>query len=177
MARQLTKREQYIFTVAMIAVAVYAGFNGIVKPLKGRIDLVEGRIAGKERQLNKYLRMIRRAKALEEDHRFYLDHFKQSGTDEEVMSAILSEIEEVSRKLGVSISDLKPKRVRNEEAYNSFSVSLAIKSEFPDILKFLHTIQRQPHLFNVEELRFDKQARRKSSSLKTRLVLRKILIP
>ena len=156
---------------------IYISYNFAVKPLQEKIVFTETRIDKARMKLRKYKRTIRNARKVSTDYNYYRDTFKQTGKDEQVMSSILSEIEEVARKLDLRISDLKPKRVKKEDLYNRFSVSLTINSEFPDIIKFLYTLQRQPHLFNVEELRFDKQTRRRAATIKTRLVLGKILIP
>jgi len=177
MIKRLTKREQKIFIVTLVLILGYIGNNLLVKPLKEKILSLDQAIVAEEIRLKKNQRIIGQAKALSEDYNAYLNNFKQSKTNEQVMSSILSEIEEVAGELELRISDLKPKRVKRGEYYNRFSVSLTIDSDFVDIIHFLYILQKQPHLFDVEEVRFDKGSRRRSSTMKTQLVLGKMLIP
>ncbi len=93
------------------------------------------------------------------------------------MSSILSEIEETAGQLKLKISDLKPTRVKREEYNNRFSVTLTIDSKLVDIMHFLHLLQQTPHLFQIQEVYFEKSAMQDGSSLRTQLVLEKIYIP
>ena len=89
------------------------------------------------------------------------------------MASILAEIEGVSAQLHLQIANLSPKRVQESDLYNRFSVSLTIDGNFVDILEFLHILQSDPHLFDVEEARFDKGMQAAAASVKTSLVLGK----
>lgn len=177
MIKRLTQREQAIFVLCIAMIFIFAGYSGVVKPLRTKIAFTDGEIHKYQRRLNKSTDAIQRSNELEQQYNEYLSKFKQSKTDEQVMASVLSEIEGIAGELGLLISDLKPKKVKHEEYHNKFSVSLTISSELIDILRFLHTLQGQPHFFDIEETRFDKSSRRKLSTIKARLVLSKILIP
>jgi Tfp pilus assembly protein PilO len=177
MIRRLSKREQRVFILTIVTVLVYVSFNWVFKPLKLRIQFMESSIEEKKSMILKHQRIIRRAQAIEEEYDQYEYDFRQDKSNEQVMSSILSEIELIAGDLDLRISDMKPKRRKKEEYFNRFSVSLTIKSELSEILNFLYILQNKPYLFNVDEIRFDKGSRRKDSSVKTSLVLSKILIP
>jgi len=177
MIKKLTKREQKIFVVCVAVLCVYVGFSIFFEPLMAKLTAVDEEIRIYEGRLNKNIRTVEKAKGSQRQYDEYLSRFKQSKTDEQVMTSILSEIERVSGKFGLPISELKPKRVMRDEHFNKFSVSLMINGELIDILRFLHTLQDRPHFFNLEEARFDTVTRRTSTTIKTHLVLSKILIP
>jgi len=177
MIKKLTAREQKIFIVCMAVLFVYAGYGALIKPLMDKVDSVDGKIYAYQKRLNKSVSDIQKSKEFRQQYNEYLKRFKQSKTDEQVMTSILSEIEKVSGEFGLLISELKSRKVKHGEQYNKFSVSLTINSELINILRFLHTLQRQPHFFDLEKARFDKVSRRKSTTIKTNLVLSKILIP
>ena len=159
----------------MVMIFAYVGNNVLVKPLKDKIASADRKIRTYQRRLNKSANAVQKSKELEQRYNEYLNRFKQSKTDEQVMASILSEIEEVSGTFGLLIAELKSKKVKRGEHYNTFSVSLTINSELIDILRFLHTLQGQPHFFDLKEARFDKTSRRKSATIRTRLILSKIL--
>lgn len=177
MKKSISKRSQKLFIVCLILGSVYL-FNWIViEPIKNQLISLGEDIETQQNALDKNRTLIERAQRLEDLYNQYLEMFKQSKTNDEVMSFLLSEIEQVAGQLNLPISDLKPKRVKTEEFYNRFSVSLTIDSGFEDILHFLHMLQNKPHLFDVEELRIDKGARRQTDVVKTSLVLSKVYIP
>ncbi len=174
--RHFTKREQNIFIICILVIFSFITYNGFIKPLKGKINLIKGDIESAKIDIHKYNRVLGRSKSVEAKYSRFLGDFKQNVSNEQVMSALLSEIGVVAGKLNLRISDKKPKKVKEHDYYNHFSVSLTIDSKLVEVVHFLYILQNQPHLFDVEEIRFDKSSRRKDKTLKTRLVLSKILI-
>jgi len=177
LSRHLTKREKVILAVCVAAVVGYPGYVGFIVPMQNKSKLLDGRIKKQEKKLRESLRVLRKADVAKSDFDVYNEKFKQNGTNEAVMSSIISEIEAVAANIELGISDMKPKRVKKEENFNIFSVSLTLDSEFVDVVKFLYILQKDPHYFDVEEIRFDRGSRRRKSSLKASLVLSKVLIP
>jgi len=175
--RRFTKREKRIAVLCLGLVFIYGGYNIVIRPLRKEMILLDQKIETQQRRLNKDLRILKKAEFLGVQYDALVKRFKQTKTNEQVMSSFVSEIEEAAAKLGLQISNLKPQKVKRSEFINRFSVSLTIDSEFVDIMNFLYMLQGQPYSFDVQEARFDKSSRRKSTAIKTRLVLIKILIP
>jgi len=176
MIKRLTKREQGIFIACASLIFIYVGFNGIFKPLKETSQMVDRKIEVQQRRLDKDMRIIRKAKALGKEYSVILEQFKQSESDEQVMSKIFLEIERVADELGLKIADLKPKKVRKVDFYNRFSVSLTLESQFQEIVHFIYILQKQPLLFDIDEVRFEQGPRRNRATINTHLILSKILI-
>ncbi len=175
--RRFTKREQSIFVVLVLAACVCFVYYGIINPFLAKKDDLEVEIQAKEKLYHKYVRTIAQAKALEKENKALLDSFQQNDTNEQVMSQILSEIERQAGDLGLKISDLKPRRVKKETYANRFSVSLSTESSMTGMLKFLYTLQKEPHLFEVDEFSIDKGMQGQGGVVKVNLVLSKIYIP
>ncbi len=177
MIKRLTKREQIISVILVFVVLFYGGWQGLVKPLEEKIKSIDDKIEKRKKFLNENMKVVKKGKKREEQYNYYVSKFKQTQSKEQVMSSILSEIEGVARSLNLRISDLKPQKVQENVYYNRFSVSLTIDSELSEIVHFIYELQNQTHLFNVDEVRIDKGARRNTSTIKTNLVLSKIFIP
>ena len=175
--RQLSKREQIIFGICLTLAGVYVLVNGVVKPFRERISGIDGMIERKEREYNKDMRLIQKAKVARKRNRSALSQFEQTKSSEQVMATILSDIEKVAQDLKLQISDLKPKRVKEGEFFNHFSVSLTLNSEFSKILHFIYKLQNQPYEFNIEEAKFDRGARTRAQVVRTNLTLKKVLVP
>lgn len=177
MIKRLTPREQVIAVMCLLAVSVYLAYYFVAIPLKDKVSYLEQKIEAEEKKYNKNIKLTHKAKALEGEFKEFSLKFKQDKANEQVMSSILSEIEQVAGDLKLHISDLKPKVVNRQEFYNRFSVSLTIESQFVPIIHFLFMVQNDPHFFSVEELRFDNGLQRENQNIRTTLVLSKIFVP
>lgn len=176
MIKQLNKREQKIFMVCIAIVAVYVGYNGLIKPLRQKIISLDQNIERKQIELKKDLRIVRSAKEIDQKYNEYLNVFQQIESDEQVMSSILADIEKVANELGLRISDLKPSKVKGEEGLNVFPLSLIIDGELTSIMQFLYVLQGQPYLFNVEQFRFDRKSQQTMTMINANLILSKTFI-
>lgn len=175
--RRMTVREQKIFMVTMVIILVYGIYAGIYKPLKRKSEQLSVKMLTLKKSLSKNLKTIKKTKYLEENFDDIFGKYQQTATNEQVKAYMVEEIKQVAQEIDLQITDIKPKRVQDSEHYNQFSVSLTINSNFEEVVQFLHLLQNDPHDFYVDEMRFDKASRRKSSTIKSRLVLSKILVP
>jgi len=177
MIRRLSARELKILIVSSILASTYIGYILLVRPAKEKFISLDEEIAAQQRRLARTSAEIKKAGDMEKVLAVYEQKFKQPASNEGTMSAILSEIEAVAADLKLQIANLTPKRVKETSFSNRFSVSLSIDGDFMDILQFLHRLQGEPHLFDVEEARFDKGTRQQATSVKASLVLGKTFVP
>ena len=177
MNKRLTVRERNILMICGILCCFYVFLLMVMKPFQEKLDSIDESIALKEKQLIKNLRVIGRAGALDQKNKDFLSQFKQTGTNEQVMSSILSEIDAVAGSLQMRILDLKPQAVVKSGYNSQFPVNLTIESEFTDIIEFIYLLQNPPHFFDVQEVHFEKNPNFNSAAIKTGLILSKTLIP
>ena len=174
--RRFTKREQSIFILCLLLGFICFMIYGVIKPFNEKKNNLQAETHSKAQLLRKYQRTIQEAKILEQENQARLNNFQQNGSNEQVMSQILSEIERQAGGLGLKISDLKPRRVKKEAYSNRFSVSLSMDSTMEGMLKFLYTLQNEPHLFEVDEFSIDKGMQGQGMTVKVSLVLSKFFI-
>ncbi len=175
MKRDFTKRERNIFIVLMALLVFFYLMQLVIKPLYVENISLDQSINIKLKTLKKELKKIEKSKLIEQKYRAFLSTFSQKKSEEEIMSEFLSSIEVVSRKMNLSISDLKPNKIKKEELVNYFSVSLTINSQLDDVINFLSVMQSSPHFLNVEEIKFERMLQRQKTFVKTRISLSKIL--
>ena len=177
MVQRLSGREKLFIVIIVVLALVYIFLYVLFKPWKEKNNLLDQKINAAQVKLERELRTIQKAKKMETAHAAYLNEFHQTKSNEQVMSSIISEIDEVAAGFNLKISELKPKAVQKEDYDNRFSVSLTINSSLADIVQFLYVLQKEPHLFDVQQFRFDKDPSAAASAVKTYLVLGKIFIP
>jgi len=172
---RLSNREQSIFIICLATVFVYVVYVVFYKPLKEKVADLTAQTELAERQLEKHIRIIRKGKAYQPRFERYMAKYKQTTSDNEVMSSILSQIEQESGKFDIRISQLKPQRVKKENFYNNFSVSVTLEGALAEVIKLLYNLQHEPYLFKIEDARFD-QHYQKPTNVQCQLILTKILL-
>lgn len=175
-ALHFSKREKVIFIIAFMALLVYVIYLLAYVPLQKQAASLKSKIHVAEVQLKKNLKIIRKSEVLEKQYKEILANFRQTVSDEQVMTSVLSEIESVAGKIDLHIADKKPKKPRKIDFYNSFAVSLSLEGELIELMEFIYILQNPPHMFHIDEVSLSRKSTRKTG-LRCRLVLSRTLIP
>ena len=154
--RQFTQREQRILTLSIIAVFTYLLYNTLYKPWRQTIDGYNQEKGKDRRILAKDLKLILQAEGIKDVYEKYSNLFQQKGSDEEQMSTFISQLEDIAAEMRLRFSEIKPSKVKRSQFCNVFSVRLAMEGNSSKIAEFLYKLQTQPQLFNVEEIRLEK---------------------
>ena len=174
--RRLSFREKIILVFCICLLLLYVSTVFIFKPLHEKLLSLRKKISNAERKLENNLAIIPQGKIIDKQYDKYAALLKQQASDEQEMASILSEIESVASQVEMRVSDVKPKRVKNVDFFNHFSVSLSIEGELNSIIRFIYILQNEPYLFRVDEVRFEKRSLR-TSKIKCQFVLSRALIP
>src|SRR3989338_10044320 len=124
--RNLSEREKNIAIVLVIVGFLALAYQLGYVPFKERSETVKTKILSARKKIQKNLRTVQKAKTYEEKYKSLLENFQQKGSDEQAMSATITEIESVAGQAQIRIADMKPQRERKAGAYNNFSVSLTL---------------------------------------------------
>lgn len=173
MKKTLTRREKLIFLICCFVIGVFVLYNVGWRTVRQSIDGLEARVAAATAKLQKTYQTLSDGENYQRRYEGYQQSLAQDGTDEAVVSRLLSEIEQVSAQTGLKVSDLKPLRVRDEKYYRTFSVSITVDGSLVTTLAFIDALQQEPHRFDVTDLRMD-QAQRRGEDIKTRVVVGRI---
>lgn len=174
--RALSIREKIILSICALLILSYLGVNFIFEPLKARIDGLNNRIGLAELKLKKSNKIIDYQESVENNYKKYAELIKQKANDEQEMSALLSEIESITKEIKISISDMKPSRVRAVDFYKKFSIELEAEGLLEDLTKFIHTLQSQPHFLKIERMRLERRSMR-TNTLKSSILISRIRVP
>ncbi len=172
----VSARERKIAAFLLILICISVVYSYGVRPLNGRAEFLDRKIALEQGRLQKSAAIIRKAEDFEQKYKNILEEYEQKSSDEEAMAGILSQIEAVGNRISIRLADLKPQRVRKIDFYNRFSVSLTVEGKIPDIMLFVYTLQRPPYGFYAEEFQLRKKSAMAQES-ECNLILAKIFIP
>lgn len=172
---QLSAREKKFFLLSLAVLAVYLIRTLVVAPVQARSEWLDRQIRNTEQKLLSASRTIHKSRIVQSRNEALLEDYRQTQSDEEVMSGILTEIEATAAGNRLSISDLKPNRPKMIDYYKEFSVSLVLEGDFTQVMEFIFKLQKQPYSYFVDEADISKHSPR-TSGLRCRFVLTKVLI-
>jgi Tfp pilus assembly protein PilO len=173
---QLSGRERNIFFILVAVCCIYGVYAGVYQTLVVKRGEVESDIARARKQWTEQSRVIRRAKAMTAGFSGDMESFRQTGTNEAVMSGILAEIGAAANGMSIRVTEIKPIETKKEDFYNRFSVSLTVEGELKDVLRFIHALQGDSHYFTVSQLSLER-AYQGASQMAVRLVVNRVLVP
>ena len=175
-ALQFSGREKNIFFLFLVVCGIYGVYAGIYRPAVFKGREIESDIAEAQMMLAEQAKVIRRARAMGARFDGDLQAMRQTVSNEEVMSLILSEIEAAAGALKVRVTEMKPQGTQKEDFYNKFSVSLTVDGDLKDILQFIHALQGESHHLIVSQFSLER-AFQNTKEMLAKLVVNRILIP
>jgi Tfp pilus assembly protein PilO len=172
----LSRRERGILYFSVIFLLVALVYKIFYIPFQARLELMSQERMETQDKLQKDRKLIRKAGLQEKKYRVFLNGLKQIGTDEQIISAMVDEIETGANAKAIRVVDMKPQRVRRESGYNYFSVSVNLEGDMVALLALIHALQTSPSLFWVDEFQLERKAQG-THVLQCSLLLGRILIP
>ena len=164
----LSKRENYIFIVAIFFIGTIFLYNFIFKPGVKKWQFANSEIAAKKAEMNKGIRLIERRDAIMQEYNKYTKSTKN-------ISKILSYIEELADSLSIKTSNIKPGHGIERDLCKEYSIELQIEGQFPDIVKFFSELIKLSTLVTLKKCDF-RSTSENSTNFKGIITLSKILI-
>lgn len=167
---RFTKREIQIFYVCLFLFLLFILDRLVFRHLATRLSALRQEIQVTETKLARGLRSQRQKDVIVKEYKTFENYLKLKGSDEENVSAILREIEKLSREAGISLSDIKPKSSNSRVLYSEYTVEVRTDASLRDLINFLYRLNDSNLLLRVDKLSAT-LADEKSDLLKIILVL------
>jgi len=172
---RLSKRERYLLYITVVVlVSILFGKAG-VSPIMQRLSKLNREIFVQEKKLEKSLRVLAREELIRSEYKKYIQFVRQSRSDEEQTSELLSEIEKLADKTSISLSNIKPGKIEKVGRYRKYVVRIEAESEIGHLASFIYQLEESPELLRIRN--FHLTPRKKASSiLKARMTITELLI-
>ena len=170
----LPKREKAVFAAAG-AVALLSIFYSLVfKPFIGEWFNLGSNIKAREARLRKDINLLRSYESIKDDYEKYASLKKASQTNEQLMAAMLAEIENLARKSNVSINALKPYGIKDMDFYQRFLAHAELDTNVKDLSGFFYEIQNSPKILRIESIDINAKPEEKTS-IKAYIVISRVV--
>lgn len=154
----LSNRERKIALTLIVFMFVFIGYQFVYLPSIAKEDQLILKSEAVRNNIKEINSRIQSNNFLQENNSALIKKFQQQGSDEQVMSELLVEVEKLSQRLGMRIANLKPNRTKNHDAYNSFSLSLNVDGSLTEIMQFISELEGEDHLLIIDEFQLTKKS-------------------
>ncbi len=172
---RLSKRESQIFVLCVLMALIFVGFQFIYRPIRSQENLVDQRINVTKKKIKKNIIILKDEKSVNVVYEEYLKVFGQKLSDQQQTNQVFSQIEAAAKKAEIKIINMKPQRIREEDLFRKFSVSVQAQGTMQLIMKFIYLLEQEPYHFQIEEIRFEKRSIR-SEDIRCEIIASRILI-
>lgn len=171
----MSDRERKLLIGAGAVLGAAVVFNGLLVPLwHGREEFRNAMNREENIYRQNQLALIR-SRQWQEKYTPALERFRRTETNEQIISAMVSEAESAAKEAGLRIAEMKPQKVKTESFVHEFGLSLGVEGPLPEVMAFIYRLQSEPHIFRVETLRMQKQMN-KQGEVSCQLTLNRTLI-
>lgn len=174
---QLSKREKTVLYVTAFFVTLMFLDRLVVYPIYSRVRQLNGEIKQKESDINKYLRLLLQKERILNERKKYAAYLDSRQPEEQDMTSILKEIENLANKSSLYVVDMKPGGVReNSDQTRRYLVNLNCEGEMEQIADFMYNVENSNVLLMIE--RYQISPKSKESRVATcTMTISKIIMP
>ena len=149
---KFSSKERQFFYLTIFLVALFFADRFVFKPMAERLAKLEDEITRKEKSLLKGLRIEGKKENIFKEYKDIERYLNVGGSDEEITSELLREIERIGRETGISLSDIKPRSTQKRTQYREYMIEVRTESNMQDLIKFLYHLEGSNLLLRIQKL-------------------------
>ena len=148
-------REKRLVAITLALASLSIGYIFILEPFYKKYVGFNQEIHVKQIRLAKSLRLVKEKDAITREYKKYSRLLTTSGSEEEEMAAVLSEIEKTGKAAGIYMSDVKPQRVKDMDFYRELLVEIKFQATMQTLAQFIYNLESSHSLLKVKRLQIN----------------------
>jgi len=172
---KLSSREKRLLVSVIILFYFLGTYVLLLEPARKKYRQVTQEIALKEAGLRKALLIIDRKREIENQLQKYAGAIQMTGSAEEEIAKLLTDIEILSANL-VSFTSVKPRAVRDLGFYKQLVVEVECETDIMALTKFIYQIEHSNKMLEILRLRIE-ASEGGAAPLKGSILIAKVLVP
>ncbi len=175
--QKLSTREKKILAGVVILLFLVLGYHGVWRPMMAKLNDLDDEIFAAEMKIRKAKTFIRQREEIQEEAKKYPNLSRMdAGSDEEEIARLLNFIEQSARKLGVSISDVKPQAVQSDKLSKRYMVELNAESGLKELASFIYELEHSPELLKIERVDTNPKDEKTAAVLRSFLTITRVVV-
>jgi Tfp pilus assembly protein PilO len=173
---RLSKREKIIFCVAIGVASLLFLDRLAISPVFDKMAALNEKIRDKRASIKRTLRILAQKQRIEGQKARFPSYSFGIGSQEEGLTALLREIENLANKTSVYLIDVKPTGSRKEEFAQKYLVSIKCEAQMEQLIYFIYNIEKSDRLLTIEKYRINPKTE-ESSIANCSMVVAQIVLP
>jgi|GEM_PF-2124422 len=172
---KLNRRETIILMITLGLAVFFIAYQFVVKPMhEGSVD-IDDRLRVDKGRLAKARQMAAQKASIDARYKNLVGFIGVAGSEEAQIPAMISRIEAAARESNIHIANIQPQKPAAQKEVVFLAVELQIDGQWPDIVRFLHSLQQQPDFYFVNGLNLEKYSDA-TNSLRGRIVISRMCL-
>ena len=172
----LSKRERLILNVAAFFVSMILLDRLIINPVSSKMRSLGQEIEDEKTAIKKNLRLVAQKDKISSESEKYNSYVSSSKSEEEEMTSILKEVENLANKSSVYLIDMKPGGLKESASTKKYLINLNLESQMEQLIEFMYNVESSNHLFIIEKYQVGPKSK-ESSVAKCSITISKTIIP
>ncbi len=159
---KLNPRDRKLLVFMGVFIILAGGYYLLYMPLSQRWKGINEKLAKKEAQLKEAQRAARMEEKLERDYfeaQARLKFAKERLPKEEGLPQLLKDVYRMGKNSGATILSFGPGPLQPREYYKVKPISLSLKCDLPQLIKFLYNIEKSERLLDVQSITITSDAK------------------
>ncbi|MCM8797551.1 MAG: type 4a pilus biogenesis protein PilO [Candidatus Omnitrophica bacterium] len=173
---RLSKRERIIFYLAASFISLTLLDRLIISPIHSKIKSLNEEIQERESAIKKNLHILSQKDRISSEILKYASFLNSAKSEEEEITALLKEIEDLANKSSIYLVDMKPAGLKSTDSSKKYLISLNCEAQMEHLSDFMYNIENSNKLLIIE--RYQISPKSKESSVATcSISVAKIVMP
>ncbi len=168
----LSPRERLIFNLSAAFVLLMILDRTVISPIFSQIETLNKETQQQEATIKKNLRLLaQKDKILAQSSKFE-SYLNSSLSQDEEVTAMLKEIEDLANKNSVYLIDLKPGDIKQSGATKKYLINLSLEAQMDQLAVFMYGVESSDRLFTIEKYQIEPKSRESSVARCTMIISR-----
>jgi Tfp pilus assembly protein PilO len=172
---RLSKREKLVFYVSVVFVILFLFDRLVFVPINSKFNSLNKEIKEKETSINTGMHILAQKDEIASMSQELSSYTSTLQSDEEEISALLKEIENLANQSSVYLIDLKPAGVKDSGSSKEYFINLNCEAQLEQLSKFMYDIESSSRLLLIDKFQISPKSK-ESSVAKCNMAISEIAI-
>ncbi len=160
---RLSKRDKTILYVVSFFIIIILFERIFIHPIYSRFRSLNKEIKEKESSIAKGLRILAQKDKIQNEINKYSSYVNSYRSEEEAITSLLKEIENLANKGSLYIVDMKPQGVKEDkEKTKKYVVTLTCEGQMEQVMDFMYNVENSQILLVIEKYQINPKTKESS---------------
>ncbi len=172
---RLSKREKFILYGAAFFISLTLLDRLIIAPVFSKMTSLDKEIQERQSDIRKSLHILSQKDRILVESAKYSSFLHSFKSEEEEVTFLLKEIENITNKTSVYLIDMKPAGLKDMASTKKYLINLNCEAQMEQLIDFMYNIENSNRLLTIEKYRITPKSK-ESSLAKCTMSISKIVI-